>query len=275
MASETWALCLLTYQIPAAAAAAKSLQSCPTLCDPIDGSPTGSPVPGILQARTQEWVAISFSNAWKWKVKVKSLSRAWLLATPWTAAYQAPSSMGFSRQEYWSGLPPSHFPAPSPPSFFSRPSNFPSVPFSLWFMCHHKTLLHPPSLYEPLPNPFHRTSAFQSPLVTSSLDYSLPVQDSWRPKALKNKHVQWKKRIKNRLDVLSTLMSFRDPQTWWILSLLPHSQYTVSIRLLIRAKKVSNVSTTNIFGDALTLILSRKLQLAPLPEMYPHYCKKL
>ena len=87
------------------AAAAKSLQSCPTLCDPIDGSPLGSSVPGILQARTVEWVAISFSNAWKWKVKVKSLSRAWLLVTPWTAAYQAPPSMGFSRQEYWSGVP--------------------------------------------------------------------------------------------------------------------------------------------------------------------------
>jgi len=92
-----------------AAAAAKSLQSCPTLCDPIDGSPAGSPVPGILQARTLEWVAISFSNAWKWKVKVKSLSRVQLLVTPWTAAYQAPPSMGFSRQEYWSGVP-----SPSP-----------------------------------------------------------------------------------------------------------------------------------------------------------------
>ena len=86
------------------AAAAKSLQSCPTLCDPIDGSPPGFPVPGILQARTLEWVAISFSNAWKWKVKVKSLSGVWLLATPWTAAYQAPPSMGFSKQEYWSGV---------------------------------------------------------------------------------------------------------------------------------------------------------------------------
>ena len=86
-------------------AAAKSLQSCPTLCDPIDGSPPGSPILGILQARTLEWVAISFSNAWKWRVKVKSLSRVWLLATPWTAAHQAPPSMGFSRQEYWSGVP--------------------------------------------------------------------------------------------------------------------------------------------------------------------------
>ena len=87
------------------AAAAKSLQPCPTLCDPTDISPPGSPVPGILQARTLEWVAISFSNAWKWKVKVKSLSCFGLLATPWTAAYQAPPSMGFSRQEYWSGVP--------------------------------------------------------------------------------------------------------------------------------------------------------------------------
>ena len=132
-----------------AAAAAKLLQSCPTLCDPIDSSPPGSPVPGILQARilewvaisfsnamhanslqlcstlcnpmdssllgfsvhgilqarTLEWVTISFSNAWKWKVKVKSLSRVRLLATPWTAAYHAAPSMGFSRQEYWSGVP--------------------------------------------------------------------------------------------------------------------------------------------------------------------------
>ena len=88
----------------AAATAAKSLQSCPTL-DPIDGSPPGSPVPGILQAGTLEWVAISFSSAWKWKVKVKSLSHVWLFATPWTAAYQAPPSMGFSRQEDWSGVP--------------------------------------------------------------------------------------------------------------------------------------------------------------------------
>ena len=89
----------------AAATAAKSLQSCPTLCNPIDGSPWGSPVPGILQARTLEWVAIAFSNAGKWKVKVKSLSLVWLLATPWTVAHQASPSMGFSRQGYWSGVP--------------------------------------------------------------------------------------------------------------------------------------------------------------------------
>ena len=93
------------YTYICTAAAAKSLQSCPTLCDPIDGSPPGSPVPGILQARTLEWVAISFSNAWKWKVKGKSFSRVRLLATPWTTAYQALLSMGFSRQENWSGKP--------------------------------------------------------------------------------------------------------------------------------------------------------------------------
>ena len=88
-----------------AAAAANSLRSCRTLCDPIDGSPPGSPIPGILQARTLKRADISFSNAWKWKVKVKSLSCVWLLATLWTVDYQAPPSMGFSRQEYWSGVP--------------------------------------------------------------------------------------------------------------------------------------------------------------------------
>ena len=98
--------CIPSNTLPGiAAAAAKSLQLCPTLCDPIDSSPPGSPVPGILQARTLEWVAISFSNAWKWKVKVKLLSRVRLFATSWTAAHQTPPSMGFSRQEYWSGVP--------------------------------------------------------------------------------------------------------------------------------------------------------------------------
>ena len=87
------------------AATAKSLQLCLTLCDPIDSSPPGSPVPGILQVRTLEWVAISFCNAGKQKVKVKSLSRVRLFTTPWTAAHQAPLSMGVSRQEYWSGVP--------------------------------------------------------------------------------------------------------------------------------------------------------------------------
>ena len=102
MLSSSFSYAMLCY--------AKSRQSCPTLCNPIDGSPPGSPIPGILQARTLEWVAISFSNAWKWKVKVKSSSRVRLLGTPWTAAYQAPASMGFSRQEYWSGVP---LPSPS------------------------------------------------------------------------------------------------------------------------------------------------------------------
>ena len=87
------------------AAAAKLLQSCLTLCDPIGSSPPGSPIPGILQARRLEWFAISSSNAWKWKVKGKSFSSVLLLAIPWTAVYQAPPSMEFSRQEYWNGLP--------------------------------------------------------------------------------------------------------------------------------------------------------------------------
>ena len=106
-------------------AIAKSLQSCPTLCDPIDGSPPGFPVPGILQARTLEWVAISFSSAWKWKVKVKSLSCVRPSATTWTAAYQAPPSMEFSRQEYWSGVP-----LPSPLVFKSK-SIFNRSPYKL------------------------------------------------------------------------------------------------------------------------------------------------
>ena len=101
-----------------AAATAKSFQSCLTLCDPIDGSPPGSPIAGILQTRTLEWVAISFFNAWKWKVNVKSLSHVPPSVTPWTAAFQAPPSMGFSRQEYWSGVP---LPSPKCPSVqFSR-----------------------------------------------------------------------------------------------------------------------------------------------------------
>ena len=104
---------------------------CVRLCDPMDGSPPGSPVPGILQARTLEWVAISFSNAWQWKVKVKSLGRVWLLATPRTAAYQAPPPMGFSRQEYWSGVP-----LPSPVCTLSRVQFF-ATP---WTVAHHTSL---------------------------------------------------------------------------------------------------------------------------------------
>ena len=121
---RTW--CTFTWNSEdsnTSAAAAKSLQLCPTLCDPIDSSPPGSPVPGILQARTLEWVAISFSSAWTWKVKLKSFSRVQLLAAPWTAAHQAPPSLGFSRQEYWNGLP-----LPSPILLLGL------VNFILWMM---------------------------------------------------------------------------------------------------------------------------------------------
>ena len=107
---DTYSVTQFCTASAAAAAATKSLQSCPTLWDPRDGSPSGSPVPGILQARTLKWVAISFSNAWKWKGKVKSLSGVWLFTTPWTSAHLALPSMRFSRQEYWSGVPlPSPF----------------------------------------------------------------------------------------------------------------------------------------------------------------------
>ena len=112
---------------PYPGSAAKSLQSCPTLCSPIDGSPPGPAVPGILQARTLEWVAISSSNAWKWKVKVKSFSHVRLLATPWTAAYQAPPSTGFSRQEYWSGVP---LPSPGSGDEICRGWYFPKLEIS-------------------------------------------------------------------------------------------------------------------------------------------------
>ena len=112
-----------------AAAAAKSLQSCPTLCDPMDCSPPGFSIHGILQARTLEWVAISFPNAWKWKEKVKSLSCVWLLATPWTAAHQAPPSVGFSRQQYWSGVP---LPSPVCMYIFPQSSNHDVCSFIFW-----------------------------------------------------------------------------------------------------------------------------------------------
>ena len=119
-------------------AAAKSLQSCLTLCNPIDGSPPGSTVPGILQARTLEWVAISFSNAWKWKVKVKSLSRVQLFVTPWTVAHQAPPSMGFSRQEYWSGVP---LPSPHTVPSLTQKALHDRTPRSSCFMVSLSTLL--------------------------------------------------------------------------------------------------------------------------------------
>ena len=130
--------CVTVASFSIAAAAAKLLQSYPTLCDPREGSLPGSPVPGILQARTLEWVTISFSNAWKWKVKVKLLSRVWPSVTPWTAAFQAPPSMGFSRQEYWSGVP---LPSPMLSSVSGKSKT--SVTFRCYFLyCPHKELLH-------------------------------------------------------------------------------------------------------------------------------------
>ena len=117
-----------------AAAAGRSCQPCPTLCDPIDGSPPGSAVPGIPQARILEWVAISFSNAWKWKVKVKSLSRVRLFETPWTVAHQAPPSMGFSRKEYWSGVP---LDLP----YFLRVLGFSEWWIVLWFHLSHRCFI--------------------------------------------------------------------------------------------------------------------------------------
>ena len=123
--ANSWSLPINVH----AAAAAKSLQSCPTLCDPIDGGPPGSPVPGILQARTLEWTAISFSNAWKGKVKAKSLSPVRLFTTPWSAAYQAPLSMGFSRQEYSSGVP---LPSPITPSKSSHAFASGKISTFLW-----------------------------------------------------------------------------------------------------------------------------------------------
>ena len=148
-----------------AAAAAKSLQSCPTLCDPIDGSPPGSPVPGTLQPRILEWVAISFSSAWKWKGKVKSLSRVRLLATPWTTAFQAPPSMGFSRQEDWSGVP-----LPSPFLFYSMDYNpLPSGTPLGWLLCSFN--MHPSCLSSSLLSSVSRYSssfyAFPPPTLTA------------------------------------------------------------------------------------------------------------
>ena len=144
------------FQIaPAAAAATKSLQSCPTLCNPIDSSPPGFPIPGILQVRTLEWVAIFFSNAWKWKVKVKLLSRVRLFATPWTAAYQAPLSMGFSRQKYWSGVP------------LPSPSDSPSQA-----QIYHDTFTHLKIFYYQLLLLF---SCKSCPTLCDPMNYSLPA----------------------------------------------------------------------------------------------------
>ena len=164
----------------AAAAAAKSLQSCPTLCDPLDGRLTSSSVPGILQARILEWVAISFSNAGKWKVKVKSFSRVQFLATPWTAAYQAPPSMGFSRQEYWSGMP-----LPSP--FMRNSVQFSRSVVSDSFRPHESQHARPPC---PSPTPgvhwdSRPSSQWGHPAISSSVvpfsscSQSLPAPESF------------------------------------------------------------------------------------------------
>ena len=186
MKGSTYLICfsiLESMLLTDAAVAAKLLHSCPTLCDPIDSSPPGSPNPGILQARTLEWVAISFSNALKWKVKVKSLSHVCLLETPWTAAYQAPPSMGFSRQEYWSGVPlpsllslvaataaksPQSCPTPCDP-IDGSPPGFPSLGFSRQ---EHWSGL-------PFPSPMHESEKWKgsrSVLSDSSdpMDCSLP-----------------------------------------------------------------------------------------------------
>ena len=126
-------LCTLNYHnivncyipIQNTAAAAKSRQSCPTLCDPIDSSPPGSSVPGILLARILEWVAISFSKA----CMVSRFSRVWLFATPWRAAHQAVLSTGFSRQEYCSGLP---FPSPYKIQSFKKKNLLKFITFDNW-----------------------------------------------------------------------------------------------------------------------------------------------
>ena len=176
---------------------AKSLQSCPTLCDPIDGSPPGSPMPGILQARTLEWVAISFSNAWKWKVKVKLLSRVWPSATPWTAAFQAPPSMGFSRQEYWSGVP-----LPSPISYIS--SLYISVSTPCWI--YHLKISSPIQLPFLLMASFTVRLAWCSPIcffcfccpclrrlfqVDSVLNFVSSLCKAWLTKAAKSALGEW------------------------------------------------------------------------------------
>ena len=128
-----------------AAAAAKSLQSCLTLCDPIDGSPPGFPISGIILARILEWVAISFSNVWKWKVKGKLLSRVRLFETAWTAAHHAPPSMGFSRQEYWSGVPSPSLTGVGSLSLFQ--GNFPAQEWN-WGLLHFSWIPHQLSYQE-------------------------------------------------------------------------------------------------------------------------------
>ena len=139
-------------------------QSCPTLCHPIDGSPPGSPVPGILQARTLEWVAISFSNAWKWKVKVKSVSRVWLLATPWTAAYQAPPSMVFSRQEYWSG------------GHCLLPSQW-GLGFNIWIWEEHRHSVHNAVGQQTVTTLLQDSAGIQNPVINYAITNTRSLED--------------------------------------------------------------------------------------------------
>ena len=146
------------------------LQSCPTLCDPTDGSPPGCPVPWILQARTLEWFAISFSNAWKWKVKMKSLSRVRLVATPWTAAYQAPPSMGFSRQKYWSGVP---LPSPTPPSKCGQSQTWPGYPAGSWTLSQWRAFHDKPQKYQWCLNPSFQGQRLKWALKTCGLFHCL------------------------------------------------------------------------------------------------------
>ena len=156
----------------------KSLHSCPTLCDTIDGSPPGSPVPGIIQARTLEWVAISFSNVWKWKVKVKLLSRIQLLATPWTAVYQAPWSMGFSRQE-WGAIAFSKF-LFLDGYYLNRRSNIHFFSAFLFFVLHIQSI-HPASTKN---NIAKLTCTGWRPKVESESESHSVVSNSLGPHAL-------------------------------------------------------------------------------------------
>ena len=185
-----------------AAAAAKSLQSCPTLCDPIDGSPPGFPIPGIFQARTLEWVAISFSNAEKWKVKVKSLSRVWPSATPWTAAHQAPPSMGFSRQEYWSGVP-----LPSPRNTWSNSLIWPWstewIRQRLTEFCQENTLVTANTLFQQ-----HNRRLYTSLDITS---WSIPKSN-------------WLYSLQPKMEKLYTVSKNKTRSWLWLRSWTPYCQ---------------------------------------------------
>ena len=207
------------------AAAAKSLQSFPTLCGPIDGSPPGSRVPGILQARTLERITIAFSSAWKWKVKVKLLCRVQLLATPWTAAYQAPPSMGFSRQEYWSGLP-----LPSPLYLCLVCFNF-IIQETLLTQCPYDWIL----------IPFRRHVYLQLPYTFSPASHSV----CWKlfaERKLQNWDMFWELKVLDLVSahflsfhvvfVVQSLSSVWFFATLWIVALQASLSFTISWSLL-------------------------------------------